>query len=242
MADICCNTAVLRFRDDSGGDSSVPVRGVTTDCVLDAQPWRRFRWYRGQQHYSGSYWSTTECGHVIYESRLELSRLLLADFDRGVRRIKAQPCLIQAEVDGRVRRHVPDYLLLTAVGPVLVEVKPVSLVDDPMVVFTFGWVQQIAQALGWGFEVASEPPAALLENLRFLAGFRRKDRINAEVLEALRCAELAGIRFGDAAALLAAPEPLVRSALLHMLWTGELRTDFETVLSRNSILRTRTAS
>ncbi len=242
MADICCSTAVLNLRDNSGDESSVRVGNARTDCVLDAQPWRRFRWYRGQQHYSGSYWSTTESGHVIYESRLELSRLLLADFNPGVRRIKAQPCLMQAEVDGRVRRHVPDYWLLTAAGPVLVEVKPASLLDDPKVAFTFGWVRQVAQALGWGFEVASEPSAALSENLRFIAGFRRRDWINAEVLEALRCAELDGVRFGDAAGLVAAKEPLVRSALLHMLWTGELRTDFETVLSCNSILRTRPAS
>lgn len=25
-----------------------------------AAPWRRFRWYHGQKHYSGSYWSATE--------------------------------------------------------------------------------------------------------------------------------------------------------------------------------------
>jgi hypothetical protein len=43
--------------------------------VGDAKPYRTFRWYLGQMHYSGSYWSSTESAHVIYESRLELSRL-----------------------------------------------------------------------------------------------------------------------------------------------------------------------
>jgi hypothetical protein len=33
---------------------------------------------------SGVYWSATTGGHVIYESRLELARLLLADFDSVV--------------------------------------------------------------------------------------------------------------------------------------------------------------
>jgi hypothetical protein len=30
-------------------------------------------------------------GHVVYESRLELARLIFADFDRSVHRIVAQP-------------------------------------------------------------------------------------------------------------------------------------------------------
>ena len=46
---------------------------------------------RRAAHYSGTYWSATERGHVIYESRLELARLLFADFDASVNRIFAQP-------------------------------------------------------------------------------------------------------------------------------------------------------
>ena len=38
-------------------------------------PWRTFRWYKGQKHYSGLYWSATTRTHVAYESRLELARL-----------------------------------------------------------------------------------------------------------------------------------------------------------------------
>lgn len=33
---------------------------------------------------SGYFWSATMSAHVVYESRLELARLLLADFDRHV--------------------------------------------------------------------------------------------------------------------------------------------------------------
>jgi hypothetical protein len=40
---------------------------------------------------AGGYWSATEGRHVIYESRLELARLLFSDFDRSVHRICAQP-------------------------------------------------------------------------------------------------------------------------------------------------------
>ncbi|MFG2224729.1 TnsA-like heteromeric transposase endonuclease subunit [Streptomyces sp. NPDC048644] len=78
-----------------------------------------FRWYSGQKHYSGTYWSATVRDHVIYESRLELARLLFADFDSSVRGIVAQPFLLKAEVAGKVRKHIPDYLLTTEGGPVV---------------------------------------------------------------------------------------------------------------------------
>ncbi|MEV7053340.1 TnsA-like heteromeric transposase endonuclease subunit [Streptomyces anulatus] len=80
--------------------------------LRSATPWRSFRWRMGQKHYSGSYWSATMRDHVAYESRLELSRLLFADFDPLVRFIVAQPFLMEAVGKGEPRRHVPDYLLI----------------------------------------------------------------------------------------------------------------------------------
>jgi len=38
-------------------------------------------------------------GHVIYESRLELTRLLYADFDCGTEAVFAQPFLLSAQVE-----------------------------------------------------------------------------------------------------------------------------------------------
>jgi hypothetical protein len=54
-----------------------PWGEVGVEELAAAAPWRTFRWYQGQKHYSGTFWSATEHGHVIYESRLELARLLL---------------------------------------------------------------------------------------------------------------------------------------------------------------------
>ena len=39
------------------------------------------RWHHGQRHYLGTYWCATTAGDVVYESRLELARPILADFD-----------------------------------------------------------------------------------------------------------------------------------------------------------------
>ena len=63
---------------------------VGTDELALAEPWRTFRWYLGQRHYSGTYWSSTVGVPVIYESRLELARLLFADFEPSVRHIDAR--------------------------------------------------------------------------------------------------------------------------------------------------------
>jgi hypothetical protein len=180
--------------------------------------------------------------HVIYESRLELSRLLMADFDRSVRFIVAQPFLIRSKVQGVVRRHIPDYLLLTDTDPVMVDVKPREQVSDTKVAETFAWVQQVIESLGWRFEIASEQPPVLLDNVRFLAGYRRPQSINEPALRALRATQFDNVTFVDAVRNVDGAEPLVRAALLHMLWTQEVSTDFSKVLSSQSILNPRVAS
>ncbi|NVN49360.1 TnsA-like heteromeric transposase endonuclease subunit [Mycolicibacterium hippocampi] len=163
------------------------------DLIGNAAPWRTFRWRHGQKHYSGTYWSATEQAHVIYESRLELARLLFADFDTAVCRIIAQPFLFRARIDRRVRRHVPDYLLLTHSGPVVVDVKPSSQLDDPKVRFTLDWTRILVERRGWRYEVWSEPPVTELETIRFLAGFRNAARFDPELVNALKArADLKG--------------------------------------------------
>lgn len=56
-----------------------------------------------------------------------------------------QPFLIRTSIEKRARKHVPDYLLLTDAGPVVVDVKPRSQFDKPKVKFTLDW-----PVTGWG--------------------------------------------------------------------------------------------
>lgn len=79
----------LRMAD--GSKVHRPLRDVRARQVVAAVPWRGTRSTRGQAHYPGHYWSATTSAHVIYESRLELARLLIADFDPAVVAISAQP-------------------------------------------------------------------------------------------------------------------------------------------------------
>lgn len=203
-----------------------------------ADPWRSFRWCRGQKHYSGTYWSSTVAGHVIYESRLEMARLLFADFDRHVRHIVAQPFLLRASVDRKPRKHIPDYLLLTDTGPVVVDVKPSRRLADPRVAFTFGWTREAVEARGWRYEVATEPPGIELANIRFLAGYRREWLFPPHLLVQLRSWNLDGASLNDAFNCLPNELPQrVRSAVLHLLWRQELVIDLGKRLSAGTELR-----
>ena len=66
--------------------------------------------------------------HVVYESRLELSWLWLADFDPQVTAIAAQPMCLTGRDGDRIRTRYPDFLALRADGSVLVvDVKPARL-------------------------------------------------------------------------------------------------------------------
>ncbi len=222
-----------------GAEEIRPLAEVAVDDIVASAPWRTFRWHGGQQHYSGTYWAASESGLVIYESRLELARLIFADFDVEVQRIAAQPFLLRCPVDGKERRHIPDYLLLTNTGPVIVDVKPRRRLASKTVAFTFEWTRSVLTARGWRYEVWSEPPPIELENVRFLAGYRRAWFFDPDVLDAVRCVVREGIRIGEALpAVSAYPEPLVRAALFHLLWRQEFRVNLAQRLTAASVLRT----
>lgn len=225
-------------RPDGGSEDDLPWPTVSAKYLGAAEPWRTFRWYKGQRHYSGSYWSSVNRDLVIYESRLELARLLLADFDSSVRHIVAQPFMLKARVDGRVRKHIPDFLLITDTGPIVVDVKPLYRLDRPEVAFTFAWTRRLVEARNWVYEVFSEPDAGLLENVRLLAGRRRDWLFDTDLLAEIRRAAGDGASFGAACRCLPGrPEELVRAALLHLVWTQELTLELEAPISCDDVLR-----
>ncbi|AYF79278.1 TnsA-like heteromeric transposase endonuclease subunit [Nocardia yunnanensis] len=203
----------------------------------EVEPWRTFRWRNGQRHYSGSYWAATEGRHVIYESRLELAHLLFADFDPNVNHIVAQPLQIQAVVDEHMRRHVPDFLLLAANGPILADVKPRRSLSDPRVEFTVAWTRELAEQLGWRYEVMSEPNPVRLDNVRFLAGYRRRWLFPPELLRRLESGEVDGAPLSRACGMLPDwPEPVVKAAILHLLWSQHFCADIDAALTGALVL------
>lgn len=250
----------VRLAEDEAHEG-LTWESVLSEMLYAAEPWRTFRWYMGQKHYSGTYWSSTQSDHVIYESRLELARLWYADFDRDVTAIVAQPFLLRADVDGALRRHIPDYLLATGKGSLVVDVKPRHRVAKPEHAFTFTWTREAVESKGWRYEVWSEPPDVELANVQFLAGYRRdwlfdpdlteeirdqavdeeppQDRLfDPAVLDEVRERVVEDGTLGEAFGCLPGrPAPLVRAAVLHLLWKQLWLTDLSVPLSARSVLR-----
>jgi hypothetical protein len=227
-------------RSVTGAEAELaPVGALEVLSSGEVAPWRQFRWHRGQAHYSGLYWSATTGDHVAYESRLELARLLLADFAPQVGWIVAQPFVVEATMAGKLRRHVPDFVLIEGSRTVtVVNVKPADRIGDPKVTATFEWATQAFESRGWRHEVWTGAPEVLLANVRFLAGYRRRDRLDGGLVDAVMAVADDGGTIGDVECRCQSigPPDLVRPALLHLLWSGRLRTDLSAVLSDRSAL------
>lgn len=222
----------LRLQD--GATTELSLSAMTSQMVLSGVPWRTIRSHRGQRHFPGLYWSSTTGGHVVYESRLELARLLLADADREIVGIAAQPFL----VSDKERRHVPDFLLARADGSVLmVNVKPARRLDDPHVAGALAWAGRIFAARGWQHEIWIGADPYLLANLRFLAGYRRAVHLDPAALGVVGSLDLADQTIAEAeTALAVAGVSQPRPVLLHLVWSGALRVDLTCPLTCNTKL------
>ena len=237
------NSAVVAYRPAAGEERILAARDVKPAALLSGHPWRTFRSYLGQRHYSGTYWTATLGRHVIYESRLELANLIGADFDSGVKKIAAQPFMLTAEVDGQLRRHTVDYVWGTDDNLVVVDVVRRERLTHCEVQLLCTWTRMVVEYMGWTYLVASEPARVWMSNVRFLAGYRREWLVNGEVLTDLRSRmdQIAGQSIsGTESALARYPKPLVRPALMHLLWSQELICDLSEPLRRATVLEVST--
>ncbi len=227
---------VIRILD---GDSIIesPLSSVSVAEIADARPFRALSWYSGQRSFPGWYWASTMGAHVTYDSRLELARLLLADFDCSVEVIVAQPFQLVETIGSELRRHVPDFLLIRTDQTVtLVNVKTETALEKAKVRTTFAWVEEVLSGRGWGHEVWTGGNPTFGENVRFLAGFRRMHYPVAllEVLER----EAPGGTFPEAE-LAVGPRwdrREARAAILHLLWWHRLAADLDVPLSSRTVL------
>lgn len=177
---------------------------------------------------------------MAYESRLELARIMLADFDPLVTAIAAQPFRLAGPDGAGTRRHVPDILLSDAVGGVtVVDVKAPGKRDDPEVRAVMEWTRAVAGLRGWAFEEWYGAAPVLLANVTFLAGYRRTSVIDLRLIPAVLPAAGGGAAIAAVERLADAPAILVRPAVLHLLWSGELVTDLDRPLGSLSVVRPR---
>jgi hypothetical protein len=216
------------------------IRLVDVESVLRGRPVRRVRSYAGQRHYSGLFWSATTGGHVSYESRLELDRQLLADFDQDVAWMASQPMWLSGRDGSAVRRHVPDLLMRLRNGEYLVsDVKPAKFAALPEVAAVLEWTGRVCRERGWRYEVWSGADACRLNNVRFIAAGRRVEFVDQRVVAVLKNVVRDGTTVGEACALAersGAPGTAIKPALLSMIWLGEWSVDLMRPLSSETVI------
>ena len=238
---VCEDAAALRYKPANGEVVETSWAEADPVSIANGRPWRKFPWYLGQTNYSGVYWSATERRHVGYESRLELSRLLLGDFDPDVKRIASQPFQLKTRNDGVLMRRVPDYLMITSTGPLVVDVKRSQEFAKPEIERVLRLTQTVVESRGWRYEVACEPEAIFFANVKFLAAYRRDWQFDPAVLDAIRVAassESAPSLMAVIHSVDVSKEAAI-AGLMHLLWRHELRVDLTRVLCPASTIECR---
>lgn len=175
----------------------------------------------------------------MYESRLELARLVLADFDPAVCAIRSQPMrLSYVDGDGRTRHHVPDFALLYRDDRIrIVNVKPADRLSDPGVRALLDAAHGVLEKHGLETEIWSAEDPVVLSTVVFLAGYRNPRYFDESDLRAARQALHGGMTVAGAeAALRQAGLEEPRSVLLHLMWTRQVRTDLTQPLQLDSAL------
>lgn len=228
----------VTYRASGGAVVDTTLDRLCAGEVIAGLPVREFRWYKGRRHYSGWYWCATGQRLVVYESRLELARIMLADFDPAVTAVAAQPFRLIGRDGSRVRRHVPDVLLAGADGGVtVVDVKAPGKRADPEVRAVMEWTRQVAALRGWAFEEWYGAPPRLLANVCFLAGYRRRGLVDEQLIPVvLEAAGDSSLVTEVERRVRGAHLALVRPVVMHLLWSGALVTDMERPLSGDSVI------
>lgn len=223
----------------NGAPATFPLSSLTLEHLQDCSPVRTFRWHRGQRHFPGWYWSATDRTHVTYESRLELARLVLADFDPGVCAIRSQPLrLTYTDAAGRTRRHVPDFAVIYLDGRIrIVNVKPAERLADESVRELLEAAHGVLEQRGFSTEIWSGEHPVALSNITYLAAYRNPRLFHADDLEAARAVVSRAMTVAQAElAVSDAGVVDARPVLMHLLWTHHVRIDLTQSLQLTSVL------
>lgn len=242
MTDTRSSDVEVRYVDASGQSVASTLGKVDGVDVVRGRPVRSFPTYPGQQNYPGWLWTATTDSLIGYESLLERDRLWLADFDPQVRWIAGQPFWMSGRDGTRLRRHVPDFLLDTKTGFVVVDVKPADMLADREVSEALAWSGRLCRDRGWSYEVWSGEDPVVLRNVRFLAAGRRGWTTEHELLGKVAEHATPGRTVAQVIDLADAGEPgtravsPARAALLALLWSGRCRVDLTEPLGPDSVL------
>lgn len=221
----------VRYLTEDDESIDTTLAKVDLGRVARARPVRRVRSYARQRHYSGLYWSFKNRDHVVYESRLELARLLVADIDPATQRIAAQPMQFIGADGSRIRRHVPDFLIVRTDGcPLVVDVKPARFAAKPEVAEVLRWTARLCSARGLDYQVWSGTDPVVIRNIEWLQAARRRPLPSATQIKMIRAMTKTTITLSR----LATQSALTHQDLFRLAWEGILRLDLQRPLGETT--------
>jgi hypothetical protein len=120
-----------------------------------------------------------------------------------------------------------------------VDVKAPDRLAAPEVQAVFAWTRAGVALRGWAFEAWAGAPKTLLDNVRFLAGYRRRTVTEAGLLPAVLEVACEQATLGGIERALADQHPAlrVRPAMLHLVWCGALQVELERPLHLETRVR-----
>jgi hypothetical protein len=236
------DVARVLVRLDGGVRNDAVSAEVASLRTEDALPIRQFFAWPGKRNYEGVWWSSTNRGHVDFESLLEREYLLASDAAVDVVAIAAQPlALLWPHGTAGQRDHVPDFFVRLGSGDGrLVDVRAPNRVAKNAA--QFAMTHKVCDEIGWQYEVFTGLPRDRSQNLRWLAGYRHdRHAPGGDTAEAIReCFATpvtlqTGLR--RASASTGRPLEVVTANVLHLLWRQQLLVDLSTPLSMTSEVR-----
>lgn len=175
---------------------------------------------------------------IQWESVNELNAYRLLDADPNVLQYFEQPCLVKYRINGEIRKHYPDCLVVRSGGKELWEVKPNSEVIRPDVAERTTFLIRELPRLGFSYrlilgdDLAREPR---LGNVLTILKYGRTP-VSPIIRERLRqfTSQAGGLTWGDADSSVAGP--LSRQAVCRLILEGDLKVDLDVSWTKNTIL------
>ncbi|MBD0746731.1 hypothetical protein BG418_34450 [Streptomyces sp. CBMA152] len=220
-----------------GSELSCPVSAIADVPVRRAEPVRHFSWHPRQRHRPGLEAMVTTRRLHGFESLEERKFLRAVDFAGSVRGVLSQPFRLRFKtVAGKVRSHIPDYLVVMPDGRWLVDVRPARRADKAEDRECFAAARELAAAAGWQYSVVSGWRPQVVSALEAM---RAEARPMSHLLDLqarmMGLLESGGMPFGELVEATRLPV-VARAHVLHLLWHRRVGVDLASPLLDGAIV------
>lgn len=209
-------------------------------------PIRTFPAYRGRRSHQGRYWFSRSQSHVKFESRFEMTALMVLDFQGDASAVSSNPFWLLWPQGTIPARHAPDFFVRRRDGSVLiVDVKPAERITDKDRAH-HDRTRVVCSELGWDYQEFTTINVVVERNLRLLSGYRHprfappadSGSFIAALARAagnhgLRLPELIDVATRDAGLT----DERAVCAVYHMLWNGQIHANLDYPLTWNTAVR-----